>query len=171
MLFDIDTFVKQSGGSYRIDHYFEKIKAASTNELKKFKAAVKKHRRSPQSHRFATTIEVRGKYTFSPHNEMLLPAINWELAQRSPIRLRIYNLLFSIKKRWVGFWLGANLKKHPQLGQILVYRKHGDTALEFYGLRVLLLNGCLKVLHYIKRHHWKIITAVISLLGILYVGK
>lgn len=171
MLFSIDDFVSQSGGSYRLSHYFDKIKAASSKELRKFRSEVKKHRSRPQSHRFATTIIPQGYYRFSPHNEMLLHAIEWELSQRSKVWRNLYEVRFAVRKWWVGLWRGADLKRHPQLGQVVVYREHGNSSLEFYGLRKILLEWCKAIWGYIKLHHWKIITAIISLLGILTVSK
>lgn len=169
MLFDIDTFVKQSGGAYHISHYFEKIKKASTEELNQFRIAVKKHSKKPQTHRFGTTTHPQGKYKFSPHNEMLLPAINWELAQRSPFKKKQYDILFSLRKWWVGIWCGAELKRHKQLGSVVVYRKSGRTTLEYIGLGQWIIELVALILDYTKRHHWKIISAIIGILGILQI--
>ncbi len=170
MLFDLDQFIKQSSNG-NLMHYFEKIKKAENKQLKEFKIAVKAHSKTCRN-RYAASVTPQGTWQFSPHKDWLLKAIWWQEIVRSPLKKWFWNSIRPLIKWWCGLWYGMDFKDDAILGYVLKHREHGDTLLQYIGLRQYLKKIGRRILQYIiDNHKWLITTALGFILGMGYLQK
>jgi hypothetical protein len=165
MILDIDVCIG-SYGSGNFANYLKKLKSATISELQCLKKAVKKHRSRPQKHRFSAIILPQGICKFSIHNEILIPAINYELSKRGRLKNLFWKIRKLLKSYYCSIWLGADLIDDIDIGYGIAYRQNGKNLLRFLGLKRCIALIALEMWNYFKKHHWQIITAAIAIYGI-----
>ncbi len=164
-MFDIDAFIYiWSGG--KPGNYLKLLKAASKEELLEFRKKVKAHKKQSQKIKFGSRVTEHGVEKFCIHNDILLRAIRWELIKRSKWKKFFYDRTIPFRQYIGGLWYGADLKETEYLGFVLSYREEGKTKLEYYGLKICLIDVAKAIWRYWVEHHWQIIMALITLLGI-----
>jgi hypothetical protein len=163
--FDIDQFISSCTAG-RLDMYFDAIQCADDAALERFRTEVIRHKRQPQKTRYAAEHTPQGIYRFSPHDEYLLKAIWWERTKRSRFRMWIYKNILPIRRAWLFFWRGMELKDNKYFGYITIARTRNYGIIPYIGVRMTIFQATCKVRRYIIRHHWRIISALIAIAAI-----
>ena len=164
-MFDIDAFKNTWSGGIP-GNYLKQFWTASKEELLEFRKKVKAHKKQPQKVTFASQNTPRGVEKFCIHDDILLRAIRWELIKRSKWKRFFYDLTIPFRQHVGGLWYGADLKETEYLGFLLTYKKNGMTKLEYFGLKICLIDIGKAIWRYWVQYHWQIIGALITLLGI-----
>lgn len=120
-LFDID-FVTKSFGTTNLGHYLYIISKASALELHQFRCAVKSHQKQSQaSQAFADT-------PWLTTHGAIIAAIDHELLKRSPLRFRVWSIIFSIRRFLVSAFSGMDLQRNEHFGALYATHKYRKTV-------------------------------------------